>query len=212
MSIFTSSPYSLTQGALIVGSIQASNDIGVSIQSTANTIGVVVAIPPLTPSIATIESSGTNQTQITVLMPTVTGTNNGGSAIISYSLEWDAGYNNGTFTSLTGFSTNQLSTIYTVTGLIEGFTYRFRHRVLNAFGWSGYSSVVSGIAAVAPQQPIAPVVSNIGTSIEVQWIEPYDGGKTITSYTVEFKKSDGTYQVENSYCLGTDPIVISSLS
>ena len=161
MSIFTSSPYSLTQGALIVGSIQASNDIGVSIQSTANTIGVVVAIPPLTPSIATIESSGTNQTQITVLMPTVTGTNNGGSAIISYSLEWDAGYNNGTFTSLTGFSTNQLSTIYTVTGLIEGFTYRFRHRVLNAFGWSGYSSVVSGIAAVAPQQPIAPVVSNM---------------------------------------------------
>lgn len=212
MSVFTASPYTLAQGALIVGTIQASNSIGISTTSTANTAGVVVAIPPLTPSDITIDSSGTNQSQITVIMPTVTGSNNGGSTILSYSLEWDAGYNNGTFTSLIGYSSYQLSTTYVATGLIEGLTYRFRHRVYNIFGWSGYSSVVSGIAAVVPQQPIAPIVTNVDTSIQVEWIKPYNGGNIITSYTVEFKKSDGTYQAESTYCLGTDATILSSLS
>ena len=184
MSVFTSSPYSLSQGTLIVGTIQATNSIGTSTQSPVNTGGVYVEVPPLTPSAVTIVSSGTNQTQITVTMPTVTGTNDGGSTILSYSLEWDGGYNNGTFTSLIGYTINQLSTTYVATGLIEGFTYRFRHRVLNVFGWSGYSSVVSGIAAVVPQQPIAPIVTNVGTSIQVQWTKPYNGGNTITSYSI----------------------------
>ena len=41
-------------------------------------------------------------------MSSVTGTNTGGSSIISYNLEWDNGTYGASFTSLIGYSTNNI--------------------------------------------------------------------------------------------------------
>lgn len=211
MSTFTSSPYSLTQGTLIVGVIQATSSIGTSDASAVNTQGVVVQVPPASPASVTVIASGTDQTQITLEMPEVTGTANGGSPITAYSLEWDVGSGNGTFYVVQG-SSDLLVRQYVLTGLIEGLEYKFRHRVQNVFGWSNYSPQVLGIAAVSPNSPSAPTTTNVGTSVRVDWTAPYNGGDRITRYLVEIKASDGSYQSSTSSCLESEATMVTSHS
>jgi hypothetical protein len=81
----------------------------------------------------------------------------GGSAVLSYSLEVDDGMG-GDFIALYGVSTNSLSLTYTfINGVSRGLTFRARYRARNAVGWSDYSSTGYIIAAVAPSAPPAPV-------------------------------------------------------
>ena len=60
----------------------------------------------------------------------------------------------------------------------------FRYRTLNIFGWSPYSNLLTAIAASLPDQPAPPITSNVGTSVMIQWVAPYNGGAYISSYDV----------------------------
>ncbi len=52
---------------------------------------------------------------------------NGGSAITSYNLEWDAGTNKGTWTSLEGLSSSYTGLFFIkTTGVVQGTRYYFR--------------------------------------------------------------------------------------
>jgi hypothetical protein len=83
-------------------------------------------------------------------MTSPVGADNGGSPIISYSLEWDAGSGGVSFIPLTGLTSNNILLSYTQTGLSAGSAYLFRYRTLNIFGWGPYSSVLQAIAAELP--------------------------------------------------------------
>ncbi len=56
-----------------------------------------------------------------------------------------------------------------------------------------------------------PSTSNVGTSIQITWVAPYNGGTTITQYDIKIKAANGSYYGEATYCNGrTDSTVISS--
>jgi hypothetical protein len=60
----------------------------------------------------------------------------------------------------------------------------FRYRAYNVFGWSAYSDIISQIAAKRPDAPAIPSTTNIGTSVMIQWVKPYNGGSVVTAYNV----------------------------
>lgn len=91
----------------------------------------------------------------------------GGSPIISYILEWDAGTAGGTYTELIDGTTNNLVLTFTQSSLTSGAEYRFRYRTKNLFGWSDYSAVTRVLAAKVPDMPTIPVTLNVGTSVRI---------------------------------------------
>lgn len=128
---------------------------------------------------------------------------NGGSPIVSYSLEWDSGSGGAGFTALVGEASPNVQLAQVATGLTTGASYQFRYRVQNLHGWSGYSAVLTAIAADPPSTPAQPVTTNTGNSVKVQWTEPYDGGSTITALQIELRASDGTtFAAQVLYCNG----------
>ncbi len=74
-------------------------------------------------------------------------TQNGGSAILSYNLQWDAG-NGVVNVNLAGYSTVYLHSYLTVTsGVTAGGLYKFQYRVRNVYGWGEFSDQVTIKAA-----------------------------------------------------------------
>jgi hypothetical protein len=65
----------------------------------------------------------------------------------------------------------------------------------NSNGSSAYSSAGNGavIPATAPSAPAAPITSNSGINVFINWVAPADGGSVITGYTVAIRQSDGTF-------------------
>ena len=132
--------YKLTLGTLIRAKVTATNSMGESIASAANTIGVSVQTIAQTPSTGPIRVEDQSTTSsITVKMADFIdfSPSAGGAEITSYNLE----YNNGagtTFVEVVGLTIEQLETEVTVT-TTPGSTYIFRYRVKNIFGFSGYS-------------------------------------------------------------------------
>ena len=58
--------------------------------------------------------------------------------------------------------------------------------------------------------PVAPASTISSLNTVVSWTAPYNGGHTISSYTILLLASDGTTFVEDkSLCDGTDPTVVS---
>ena len=108
----------------------------------------------------------------------------GGSAILSYSLEMDDG-EGGPFAVLYGDSVASLSLTFTnATGITRGAVYRVRSRSRNIIGWSAYSPVGYVRAAVKPAAPPAPTfVAATATTITVS-LKPVEdnGGATISAY------------------------------
>ena len=210
---FLSSPYSLTRGSLIIARVSAKNSIGWSASSTLSVQGVEVQTTPAQPANLIVDMSATYETQARVIMIAQTlVAQTGGSSIISYALEWDAGTAGSTYTPLVGDATNNLVLSYTQTSLTSGASYRFRYRTKNLFGWSDYSSVTVVLAAKAPDTPVAPVTLNVGTSVRIQWTMPYNGGSNFLTYSVQILHKDGsTLSSELTYCNArTDNTVIGN--
>lgn len=95
--------------------------------------------------------ANTNVNQIHVEWDALASPDNGDSAILSYSLEWDSGTSGATWTVLVGVSTDSTDTSYTLSsGITTGDDYLFRARAKNAFGWGDYSNEISLKAADEP--------------------------------------------------------------
>jgi hypothetical protein len=100
---------------------------------------------------APTSGSQTTESQIEVTWTAMTAPSNGGSAILSYHLQWDAGTSGTTWTDVVGLSPSYTSTsIILSTGIVGGSTYKFKIRALNVIGWGGFSSETSIQAATTP--------------------------------------------------------------
>jgi hypothetical protein len=53
---------------------------------------------------------------------------------------------------------------------------------------------------------------NVGTSVRIDWIAPYNRGSTIIAYNVQIKNKLGTFVEELTYCNArTDSTIIGNL-
>jgi hypothetical protein len=94
---------------------------------------------------------------------------------------------------------------YTVGSLTPDLVYSFIVESRNLIGYSVVSVAVLVRAAAKPDQPSTPtttVVSN--TAVVVQWTAPFNGGSSITAYTIQIRKSDGiTFATDLVNCDGS---------
>ena len=129
-------------------------------------------------------------------------TQNGGSAITDYVVQYsqDSGATWSTFSDSVSTS---LTT--TVTGLTNGLTYQFRVSAINGIGASAPSSVVIAVpwAASLPSAPLDLTIASYGlTQVGLSWTIPAtNGGDTITDYVIEYSSSSGS-----SWTTFTDPV------
>lgn len=87
--------------------------------------------------------------------------------------------------------------------------YRFKVLSRNVVGFSMESSELLVRAAAIPDTPDAPVVSQSGDNIEINWSAPYNGGSAITHYNIYIRQSDQvTYSEELVNCNGQESVVI----
>lgn len=148
------------------------------------------------------------------MMPHVSGEQAGGLPILSYSLEYSTDQT--TWTSLVGFSSPYTLTAYTWTGLNTADDYYFRYLVRNEVGWSDPSATTLTYVGTEPAQMVAPstTISGDSTKVQISWqVLPssIDGGLPLKSYKIEVLTSVASF-VEAPGCIGSDPLVMSSLS
>ena len=169
----------------------AANSLGFGPYSTPNSVGSLIEVLPAAPVLGPQRyESGCTTTSIEVFMPAVVYPDNGGSDIISYSLDWDAG-SGASFTTLVGVASLSQDQYFTQTGLTAGSTYRFRYRVENVHGWSSFSPIAAILSAKAPDEPLAPSAAIVGQSVALSWSAPLANGSPVNAYKIEILALDG---------------------
>jgi hypothetical protein len=141
-------PYNLVQGAQIKVRITAANVLGLGYTSLVSTSNVQVRVLPKKPFRDTYRGYDTSPTQIEVKWDLLDeDLENGGSEILSYNLQWDAG-NGLVNVNLVGWSTPYLHSSFIVTsGVTAGALYKFKYRARNVYGWGPFSEEVTIKAA-----------------------------------------------------------------
>lgn len=167
-------------------------------------LSVILASVPDTPSAGpSSDSTVTNDSQIKVDVDPLLSANNGGSTILSYSIEMDNG-KGGDFVSLGGETKHSLVTSATIAvGIRSGEMYRFRYKALNVAGWSGYSPITYIKAAARPARPPTPIFQTAtSTSISLSLLPTSDvKGSPILRHElwVNGGGSSGTFTQVTSY-------------
>ena len=111
---------------------------------------ILLADVPLKPSsIPTLTQALSSASTLYMNYPVLSMNDNGGTMILSYSLEWDSDFRSpGEWVSLIGYPIDSLATQYTIShGVRKGQLYRFRYRARNFYGWGAYSDVATILAA-----------------------------------------------------------------
>jgi titin len=125
----------------------------------------------------------------------LTATPGNGSLGLSWSAPIDTGGSNITGYSVErtidgGLTWNVVRTVSsaatTFTGLVNGVSYSFRVRAINAIGTGAASTFVTAAPYTTPGAPRSVVVAPADTQAVLTWIVPTsNGGATITSYVVQ---------------------------
>lgn len=121
-------PYHLSWGSSVFAKVIAINIKGNSLISDEGNGAVILTLPDAPTDLENVPAS-TSSSQIGLTWKE--GSNNGGSAVIDYTLSYgleSGSYNN----AIAGIS----ATTYDVTGLTAGVTYKFKVQARNAFGLS----------------------------------------------------------------------------
>jgi len=137
------------------------------------------------------------------------GANNGGTTVLDYEIWYDQSTSN--YVVLT---TQLALQEFTATGLFSGSVYTFKVRARNSVGYSDFSNEFSQLTAQIPDVPAAPTttISNLW-DVVVDWTAPYNGGSSITSYTIEIRTTDITiFALDLQDCDGTDATIIAQTS
>jgi len=164
----------LTNGTEYFVRVRANNAAGSSAYATAS------ATPITTPNTPTELNLTGGVEQITVAF--TAPTDNGGSAITGYTVEY-ATNDTGPWTT---HSTN-LTLTRTITGLDAGTTYFVRVRANNAAGSSAYTATSNTDTFAAPTAPLGLTATAGDEQIALTWNAPTDnGGSAITGYTVQY--------------------------
>lgn len=104
------SPYLLVLGDPVQAKVRATNAIGDGLDSAATSPGALVETVPASPPVAPVRGTGTHQTQIVVDFYALQGSAIGGTAILSYELQWGVGTAPTSWTVVSGLSSDDLST------------------------------------------------------------------------------------------------------
>lgn len=95
-------------------------------------------------------------------------------------------------------ATGVLPRYYTTTVVLTpGAFYKFKVEALNSVGYSIPSAQFEILCAQPPDKLTAPTTAFDNLSVVVDWVAPYNGGSEILTYTIKFRKSDGTTFVES---------------
>lgn len=212
MTGLQASPLSLVRGALVVARLRATNAVGSSPFSDDSVIAgktyADVRTVPITPTAGPSRGPGTTTTSIEAVIVAMTGADSGGSAILSYNIEY-ADASSGPWIELQGLTTNSLSLSVTKAGLTAARAYYFRFQARNAFGWSPSYSPVSAIyTTTEPGQVNAPQVlmTLVATNVQLTWRPPSTNGSPILAYEILFAvsaASDATFVTLLAYCDGS---------
>lgn len=89
-----------------------------------------------------------------------------------------------------------------VTSLTGGSYYKFKVRGINKYGEGPDSAEVQMLTSEAPAAPAAPVVTVADANIKIEWVEPFDNHRPVTSYQVLIKTKAGTYIERTDLCDG----------
>jgi len=210
MDSLRATPFTLALGDLVVATVTATNEIGTSAPSTANTAGAFVMTEPGQPAQASRVDAETTDLQIKVSLPLPA---DGGSPLTSIALYWDAGTGGASWTALVGEAAASLAGSFVVSsGVVAGGLHRFRHRAKNIFGWGEPSEEVTIKAATRPDQ-IGPVTTSVtaDSKVRIAWAPPNDRGDAITEYSVLLETSvPGTYLADPAGCDGADAAVTAN--
>jgi titin len=201
-STTTYSHAGLTTGTTYSYKVYAINSIGTGTASpeasATPTVGSTSSSPaPPTGLVAT--SASATQINLSWSAPS----NNGGSPITGYKIEYKIG-SSGTYSTLVANTVNTAVT-YSHTGLTAGQTYTYRVSAINSIGPSNPSPEASVTPTTssqtttnsAPGAPTGLVAMSVsGTQINLSWSAPSNnGGSAITGYKIESKKGTGSFEV-----------------
>ena len=201
-STTTYSHIGLVTGTTYSYKVYAINSIGTSTASpeaSATPTTTSISSSPAPPTGLTATASSATQINLSWSAPS----NNGGSPIIGYKIEYKLGAS-GAYSVLVANTANT-ATAYSHTALSTGQSYVYRISAINAVGTSNPSPEASATptssaqttANSAPGAPTGLVATAAsGTQINLFWSAPSNnGGSPITGYKIESKKGSGSYEV-----------------
>ena len=164
----------LTNGVSYEFRVSAVNSKGTGAAST-----IVSTTPSIVPGapIGLTATPGDGRVNLSWSAP-----NNGGAAIIDYTIEYRSGSTWNTFAD--GSST---ATSATVTGLTNGVSYEFRVSAVNSKGTGAASTIVSTTPSIVPGAPIGLTATSGDGRVNLSWSAPNNGGAAIIDYTIEYR-------------------------
>ena len=167
-------------------------DVRASLDSTFAS-GVVTAtfktspVKPAPPTGVAITTEGNGELTVGWTAPT----ENGGSDITGYKVQWKSGTQSfGTARST--LTADGAATSYTIPSLTNGTEYTVRVLAVNAAGDSAASNTDTGTPSTTPSAP-TNVLASGNAELTVTWDAPDDGGSAITGYTVQWKSGTQNY-------------------
>ena len=203
-STTTYSHTGLTTGTTYAYKVYAINSLGASTASPESSTTPIVGSTSSSPS-PPLGLTATSVSGTQINLSWTAPTNNGGSIVTGYKLEYKIG-TSGTYSILVA-NTGNTATTYSHTSLTSGQAYVYRVSAINSVGSSNpspeatatpsTSSVSNASTKTAPGTPTSlSAVSVSGTQINLSWVAPSNtGGADITGYKIESKKGTGSYDV-----------------
>jgi large repetitive protein len=208
-SLVAAGAHALAFDALVVVRVSAANVRGFGPASSPNTTGARVRQAPAAMSAPT-KGATTSDSQVEVLWSAVTapGLPTGNSPVLSYQLLWDNGQPARTDFLLLVETT---SPGYTLVGVTEGTTYRFRIRAVNIYGPGPASAPASIRASDIPSRMDPPSTARVATDIVVSWSAPAANGAALAAYEISvYSQATSAYVVDATQCDGSDSGVFSA--
>ncbi len=154
--------------------------------------GVVTAtfktspVKPAPPTGVDITTEGNGELTVGWTAPT----ENGGSAITGYKVQWKSGTQS--FGPARQQAAGASATSHNVPSLTNGTLYTVRVLAVNSVGDSAASNTDTGTPSTTPSAP-TNVQASGNAELAVTWDAPDDGGSAITGYKVQWKSGTQNY-------------------
>ena len=172
--------------------VTARNSVGDSLTSAP--VSIRAAEEPVAPINLANVPAGTTAYQIAIDWDD--GLYDGGSPVLDYRVS----YKEESQSEFSVIASDVLDSTLIVAGLIPGTTYQFKAESRNLVGYSGFSEIVTILAAQIPDEPtdLQNVPANtFANQIALAWLAPlFDGGSPVVDYRIWYDNaSGGTFEI-----------------
>ena len=183
---------------LINGTEYAVRVYAVNAQGEGNPSEPAVATPATVPAAPAIPTLTVGNSRL--IAAWTAPTNNGGSTVTGYELQYRKG-SSGAWTFIT---TGISGTSHPITGLDNGDSYSVQVRAKNAQGWGAWSGSATATPAPVPGAPAKPTLTAGNGELEVSWTAPSDtGGSAVTEYHLQYSDDGVDWLLIDSGIIGT---------